>query len=133
MPLEADFTELIERIRRGRELDHASFEPVYYLVFSPKEILNIKRQMPAWMARLHNEGWQPTVFSLAENIGQILQEATPRKFWLSADSKAPFAWKRTNDALANALLNRGALLQRLEAKLTELEDIPNSLLMVTDL
>ena len=132
MPLEADFTELIERIKRGRELDHASFEPVYYLVFSPREILNVKRQMPAWMARLRNEGWQQAVFSLAENIGKILKEAPQRKIWLLADRKAPFSWKRTNDALGNAL-SRGALQQLLENKLKEIQSISNSLLVVTDL
>lgn len=33
--LKADFDELRERIRHGRELGHASFEPIYYLVFLP--------------------------------------------------------------------------------------------------
>lgn len=132
MSLDTDFSELIERIRRGRELDHASFEPIYYLVFSPKEILNVKRQMTAWLARLRNEGWQPTVFSMAENIGQILKEAPPRRFWLTADRNAPFNWKRTNDALANAL-NRGALQKRLEEQLAVLQSIPNALLVITDL
>ena len=31
--LKADFDELRERIRHGRELGHASFEPIYYLIF----------------------------------------------------------------------------------------------------
>jgi len=30
--LKSDFSELLERIRHGRELGHASFEPIYYLV-----------------------------------------------------------------------------------------------------
>jgi hypothetical protein len=29
--LKADFIELLERIRYGREFGHASFEPIYYL------------------------------------------------------------------------------------------------------
>jgi len=37
--LKADFDELRERIRHGRELGHASFEPIYYLVFPPDQIL----------------------------------------------------------------------------------------------
>ena len=32
--LTADFDELMTRVRQGRELGHASFEPIYYLVFS---------------------------------------------------------------------------------------------------
>ena len=54
--LKADFDELRERIRQGRELGHASFEPIYYLVFSPDQILEVKRQTPAWVSKLHQEG-----------------------------------------------------------------------------
>ena len=31
--LKADFNELMERIKQGREFGHASFEPIFYLVF----------------------------------------------------------------------------------------------------
>ena len=53
--LNADFKELIERIRRGREFMHSSFEPIYYLVFRPEQILDVKRETPAWIAKLNNE------------------------------------------------------------------------------
>ena len=49
--LKADFDELRERIKQGRELGHASFEPIFYLVFSPEQIVNVKRQTPAWMSK----------------------------------------------------------------------------------
>lgn len=130
--LKANFDELIERMRHGRDLGHASFEPVYYLVFPPSQILDVKRSLPAWASRLRNEGWDVHPFSIAEHITSILSTAAPRKIWLVADRKAPQAWKRTNDALANAL-SQGALQQRLEAELTKLQDIPNALLLVTDL
>lgn len=35
--LDNDFNELIERIRHGREFGHASFEPIFYLVFHPED------------------------------------------------------------------------------------------------
>ena len=35
--LTADFDELMRRVQTGREFSHASFEPIYYLVFHPKE------------------------------------------------------------------------------------------------
>ena len=41
--LKADFNELMERIKQGREFGHASFEPIFYLVFPPSQILNVKR------------------------------------------------------------------------------------------
>ena len=60
--LKADFNEVLERVRHGRELGQASFEPIYYLIFSPKHILEVKRQTPAWEAKLHQDGWDVNVF-----------------------------------------------------------------------
>ncbi|MDX1300683.1 MAG: DUF1788 domain-containing protein, partial [Pseudomonas sp.] len=70
--LKADFNELIERVRQGREFGHASFEPIFYLVFHPEQILDVKRQQPAWEARLRNEGWDVHSFSIADEIAEIL-------------------------------------------------------------
>src|SRR3989442_7598289 len=99
--LKADFVELFERIRYGREFGHASFEPIYYLVFPPLSILEVKRQTPAWIAKLRNEGWEVKVFSIAEAIASILENAPLRHIWLAGDRKAPLAWDKTNRALAN--------------------------------
>lgn len=131
--LQANFDELIERIRRGRELGHASFEPIYYLVFDPKEIIKVKRQIPAWDARLKYEGWEVHFFSIAKEIEDILQHDPRRSLWLLADRKAPLDWQKANQSLANALKNGKALQQRMEEKLSSLEGQNNTLLLVTDL
>lgn len=131
--LKADFNELLQRIHQGREFAHASFEPIYYLVFHPIQILEVKRQTPAWVAKLRNEGWEVTVFSIAENIAEILANAPMRKVWLAADSKNPLDWGKTNKSLANALTKNSQLQSRLEATLTELEGKENAIVLVTDL
>ena len=131
--LKADFNELLQRIHQGRAFAHASFEPIYYLVFHPSRILEVKRQTPAWVAKLRNEGWEVTLFSIAENIAQILANAPMRKIWLAADSKNPLDWDKTNKSLANALTNNGQLQSRLEATLAGLEGNINAIVLVTDL
>ena len=131
--LKADFNELLQRIRQGREFAHASFEPIYYLVFHPGQILEVKRQTPAWEARLRNEGWEVTVFSIAENIAEILSHAPLRKLWITADGKNPLDWDKTNKALANALTRNDQLQRRLEESLTALEGKANAIVLVTDL
>lgn len=131
--LSADFAELIERIRHGRELTHASFEPIYYLVFSPTQILEVKRQTSAWVAKLHQECWQVKVFSIANEVVSILQNDPRRNIWLSADRKAPQEWVKTNQSLTNALTFNGALQKRLENLLSSLERESKSLVLVTDL
>src|SRR5690606_13797214 len=112
--LKADFDELRERIRHGRELGHASFEPIYYLVFPPEQILEVKRQTPAWVVKLHQEGWDVTTFSIAEQIWSILRE--DEFMWslcVQEDKNAPLDWRRTNKALADILEAENGLMKRL--------------------
>lgn len=131
--LTADFDELMQRVQSGREFSHASFEPIYYLVFHPREIIEIKRQMAAWKARLKNAGWNVTTFSAAEHINDILQSSPMRKIWLNADAKAPLDWEKTNKSLANALTGRDQLQKRLESTISELKGDPDAIVLVTDL
>ena len=131
--LKADFNEVLERVRHGRELGHASFEPIYYLIFSPKHILEVKRQTPAWEAKLHQDGWDVHVFSVAEHIWELLEEDPFWSLCVQQDKASPGDWARTNLALADIVANRGGLLQRLEDALKHLEGKPSALLLVTDL
>ncbi|MCS3761632.1 DUF1788 domain-containing protein [Bradyrhizobium centrosematis] len=131
--LKADFDELIRRIETGREFAHASFEPIFYLVFPPSELLEAKRLMPAWKSKLSNAGWQVETFSIAEQIADIFQKAPLRKVWMEADQKAPLAWERTNASLANALTAQGRLQSRLDERLSALEGRPSTIMLVTDL
>ena len=131
--LTADFDELMQRVQDGREFSHASFEPIYYLVFHPREILEVKRQSVAWKARLKNAGWNVKTFSVAEQITDILESAPMRKIWLAADAKAPLDWEKTNKSLANALTGRDQLQQRLENAVSESKGDPDAIILVTDL
>jgi len=131
--LKRDFEELIERIRLGREFSHASFEPIFYLVFRPEQMLEVKRTMPAWQAKLRNAGWQVSIFSIAEHVLEILQSAKLRHIWLKADQAAPTNFEKTNKALANALNGQDQLQKRLEAFLQEREGQDDAIVLVTDL
>jgi hypothetical protein len=133
--LTADFNELVERVRHGRDFMQASYEPIYYLVFRPRHILEVKRQLPAWMAKLKNEGWEVHRFSIAEHIADILQSAKLRDLWVKADRIAPLEWSKTNQSLANTLTKDGSgpLQLRLEDLLATLVDRPKSIVLATDL
>jgi len=130
--LRDNFDELMERVRSGRELGHASFEPIYYLIFHPKEILDVKRSLPAWIAKLRNDGWNVEQFSIAQEVRSILDNAPMMKIWLTADKKAPLLWDKANQSLANAITN-GSLKGRLETTLEQLKGKKNSIILVTDL
>jgi hypothetical protein len=130
-----NFNELLNRIGHGREFSQASFEPVYYLVFKPSEILEVKRLTPSWTAKLSDAGYEVTRFSIAAEIADILGSAKMRKIWLAADKKAPLDWDKTNASLTNALVkgDGGPLQDRLESVLETISKKENALLLVTDL
>ena len=92
--LKDNFEELLTRIRHGRDLGPASFEPIYYLVFSPRLILEVKRTLPAWIARLRNENWDVHTFSIAERITSVLEKAPLRKLWLTLTVNRPSRGRR---------------------------------------
>ena len=129
----ADFDELLERVRYGRELGHASFEPIYYLIFPPDQILVVKRQTPAWLSKLHQEGWDVHTFSIAENLWDLLQSDPLWALCLMEDKASPLDWGRTNKSLADIVAAGGGLLRRLEETLRPLEGNSSALLLVTDL
>lgn len=131
--LQADFGELLRRIEAGREFAHASFEPIFYLVFDPRDVLEVKRQTPGWLARLKSEGWDVHTFSIAEQVADILGADPMRWAWLAGDRNAPQDWQRTNGSLANALTSQAQLQSRLEALLAGLEGKTSAIVLVTDL
>lgn len=131
--LKADFDELRERIRHGRELGHASSEPIFYLVFPPEQILEVKRHTPAWVAKLRQEGWNVHSFSIAEHVWDVLKTDAFWPLCVAEDRSVPLNWPRTNQSLANILTAEGGLLKRLEDALRPLEGQKDALLLVTDL
>src|SRR5262245_54869866 len=131
--LKSDFAELRRRILDGRELGYASFEPIYYLIFPPAQILEVKRQMPAWISSLSNDGWDVHRFSVADEIANILANDPRRKLWLLADRQSPLEWTQANQSLANALMNNHTLQRRLEQDHESRRDRKNTLTLVTDL
>ena len=70
-------------------------------------MLEVKRSLPAWTAKLRNDGWDVHRFSIAEAIADILEHTPQRKIWLAADRKAPLAWKKTNESLARTRWPKG--------------------------
>jgi hypothetical protein len=133
--LKANFDELIAKIKQGREFTHASFEPVYYLVFSPENIVTVKRKKSAWLAQLKNEGWNVYEFSVAKQIDLLLGKlnSVVKKVWDAADKKDPLNFERVNQSITNALTKEGAGIKEVfEEYLLETEKDKNALVLVTD-
>ena len=140
--LKDKFDEVCLRIGEGRRLESTGSDPIFYLVFPVREILDVKRQTPAWIAKLENQGWRVSTFSMAEEINTIFRGHKLRPQWLIGEKMLLDTAKRKgvapdyreiNKTLAKALTEGGELLARLKEKLAETASSPDGLLLLTDL
>lgn len=140
--LKDKFDEVCLRVRNGRRLESTGSTPIYYLVFPPKQILEVKQQTKTWIAKLENNDWSVVVLSFAEAVNSILREHKFRKMWLQGEkavlAKAAEAIPQSaisdiTTTLQKSLTEGPELLSMVRDKLDEAANRPNGMLLLTDL
>ena len=140
--LKDKFDEVCLRLGQGRSLESSGSDPIYYLVFPVSDILAVKRQTRAWVAKLENQGFQVVAFSMAKAINTVLRGHKLRKQWLIGEktllsqamlSRKPIEFKDINTTLARAVTEGSELLQLLQSKMEEASSHQDGLLLITDL
>ena len=140
--LKDSFDELCLKLGHERRLESTGSDPIYYLVFPVREILAVKRQTRAWVAKLENQGWRVVVFSMAQAVNTILRGHKLRPQWLMGEkmllgraerSGAAIEFGEINKTLAKALTEGADLLDLVKAKIEEAAAYPGGLLMLADL
>jgi hypothetical protein len=144
--LKDKFDELRQRLRHGRHLDNTGTESIFYLVYPVAEILEVKRQTKAWIAKLTNDGWNVVSLSMAEALEAVLRGDKFRKTWLLGEkailqhaekTNSPIDFREINKTLSKALCDNSKLSPKLvdhiESKLRAAESHASGLLLITDL
>lgn len=140
--LKDKFDEVCLRLGQGRRLESTGSDPIYYLVFPTSEILDVKRQTRAWVAKLENNGWRVVVFSMGKAVNSILREHKLRKQWLVGEkmllaqadrSGKPLDFTDINKTLSKSLIEGPELLDMIKGKIEEASSAPGGLLLLTDL
>ena len=54
--VEESFEELRARLRQRERMVERTGEPIYYLVFAPKEMQSVKRKLPLWKVKAGKPG-----------------------------------------------------------------------------
>ena len=131
--LDDNFNELRTLVKQGRELNFTSFEPVYYLVFDPSQILEVKRKLRSWIATLsRKDDFKVTEFSLAKEIHKIIDNHKWKSFWFKHEEKKGFDNSTYAKTIKEALTSKNGILEEFEKKLTKLSEVKNGLLLVSD-
>jgi len=131
--LQQSFDELRQYLRQGRSFNQTSDDPVYYLVFGPEEMLTVKRRLDQWRAKLTLDGYEVRIFSMADAVQQIFDENELRTLWLESEAEDPFDFDSINKTLADALVARDTLKNKLDQVLQSLKGMDKTVLFITDL
>jgi len=140
--LKDKFDELRHRLGRGRAMDSTGTEPIFYLVFPVADLLEVKRQTKAWMAKLANDGWSVVALSMAEAVESVLRKNKMRKLWLKSEAeilshteeqRGVMDFREINKTLSAALVEGQELQDFIESRLESAESRTNGLLLMTDL
>lgn len=140
--LKDKFDEVCLRLTQGRRFESAGSEPIFYLVFPVKEILAVKRQTRAWVAKLENKGYHVVTFSMAKAVNAILREHKLRKQWLLGEKMildqvenkgAVIEFGEINKTLAKALTEGTDLIDMIKTKIEEASLHQGGMLLLTDL
>jgi len=134
-PPRESFEELRQRLRQGRGLSDTGDDPVYYLVFHPKYILDVKRLMKEWKAKLKNEGWAAETFSMADATHDLFQNYIDREDWIESDENRQFdseSFEVLKESQKSVLEKDDALRNKIEQRLTSLAGKEKTVLFITD-
>jgi len=128
--LDADFEELRQRLRDASSLAGRVGDPVYYLVFAPRRILDVKRRIKAWKVRLERDEWTVEVLSLARALDEFFSSHPLRPLWLEGETSASV--RDINETLRAALVDAETVERAVMAAQEKLQGRERPLLLVTD-
>lgn len=131
-----NFDDLWQRLRAGRGLSNVGDDPVYYLIFPPDRILEVKALEKEWRAKLETQGWTLETFSVAEAMTNLFRNHPHRKFWLKSPANRSFdrdSLLQVNETLGGVLTENDHLKQKIASKLEALEGRLKTVLLITDL
>jgi len=131
--LDQSFKELQFQLKQGRGLSNVGMDPVFYLVFRPEKMLDVKLRLKLWVAKLKHDSWIVDVFSMVDAIDGILRRHDLRDIWLESEKDDPFDFDTINKTLSDTLVGSDKLKNVFLEKLEELADQQNALLLITDL
>ena len=126
--LNTDFEQLRQRLLSPAGLNPAQSDPIFYLVFSPKDTLTVYRLLPGWMAQLENDGWRVKTLPLGKLIWELIDQSGRWDEWLEIEHEAD--QEEINEAIRNVLRTNNALVERVAQAVTIEEE--KTVVLVTE-
>ncbi len=127
--LNADFEKLRQRLGDPDALNPAHSDPIFYFVYSPSQVLTMRKLLPGWIACLRNEnGLAVETLSLSEVMWQLIDASGRWDAWLELE--ADFDQEEVNEAIRDVLRTGDALVERVAEQTATFRE--NTVLFITD-
>ena len=128
--LEADFEDLRGRLGDKDSLNPAHGDPIFYFVYSPRQILTVRRLLPTWIVRLRNQNdLAVETLSLSDVMWKLIDESRRWPAWLEVESEAE--QQEINQSVRDVLQASDALVKQVAKH--AMSERPNTILFVLDL
>jgi hypothetical protein len=101
--LESQFDELLAKLKEPGFLNPAQSDPVYYFVYPPEKILEVKKAIPRWSAKFGLAGFQVKRISLSEILWRTVDQSGWWEEWLELEKYAD--QEDINESVRDALRN----------------------------
>ncbi len=129
MQLETDFQDLRQRLGDPDALNPAHSDPIFYFVYSPSQILTVRKLLPVWIARLRNEdGLEVNRLSLADIMWELIDASGRWDAWLELESDHDL--DEINEAIRDVLRSDNALVERVAGRVATSQE--RTVLFITD-
>ncbi|MDY7076877.1 MAG: BREX protein BrxB domain-containing protein [Chloroflexota bacterium] len=127
--LNADFEKLRQRLDDPDALNPAHSDPIFYFVYSPSQILTMRKLLPGWIARLRNEnGLEVETLSLSEVMWELVDASGRWDAWLEVESDHDL--EDINESVRVVLRSGNALVEQVAERTATFRE--NTILFITD-
>lgn len=112
--LDNAFNELLDKISDPDALDPAKSDPVFYFVYPPDLMLDLKKRLPRWTSRIREAGFEVRRVSIADVMWKLVDDSERWDEWIELEAEADIEMLR--DALSDVLRQNNALLNSIAAE-----------------
>lgn len=128
------FNELRQHLKGGiSSMKQTGFDPVYYLVFPPQEIIPAKQMLPQILAQLKLDGFHPRVLSLTAVLNDWFRNHKLRPAWQAGLLTADDPRQQFRQTFSTKLERERVVSDAILAELEVLRAAPAGLLVISDL
>ena len=122
------FKELRAQLGQPATLNPAKSDPLFYFVYPVAQMLELKRRIPIWTAKLRNEGFDVQRISVSDLVWQLVDESGRYEAWLELEAGADV--EQINEAVRDVLRSEDRLAEEVAARIEQASE--QSVVLLTD-